>query len=45
VGGKKNPKLKCPNETCDFERSYDPDELLEESESNETRPAAGSATG
>lgn len=24
-GGKKAPKLKCPNETCDYERPYDPD--------------------
>ncbi|MBW1830318.1 MAG: hypothetical protein JRJ10_01260 [Deltaproteobacteria bacterium] len=45
MGGKKNPKLKCVNETCDFERPYDPSELLDESESQETPPAAGSAAG
>ncbi|MGB5696218.1 MAG: type I DNA topoisomerase [Polyangiales bacterium] len=45
LGGKKNPKLKCPNDTCDYERSYDPDELREQGESLEVPPAAGSATG
>jgi hypothetical protein len=45
MGGKKNPKLKCVNETCDFERSYDLSELLEEGESEEAAPAAGSAAG
>jgi DNA topoisomerase-1 len=45
MGGKKNPKLKCANETCDFERPYDPSELLDEGESQESPPAAGSATG
>jgi DNA topoisomerase-1 len=45
MGGKKSPKLKCVNETCGFERSYDPDELLEEDEARETPPAAGSAVG
>ncbi|MEM8609429.1 MAG: type I DNA topoisomerase [Myxococcota bacterium] len=44
MGGKKNPKLKCVNETCDFEQSYDPTELIE-SEGEESPPAAGSATG
>jgi len=43
MGGKKNPKLKCANETCDFERPYDPSELLDESESQEAPTAAGSA--
>jgi DNA topoisomerase-1 len=45
MGGKKNPKLKCANDTCDFERPYDPDELHDEEESEKTPPAAGSATG
>jgi len=45
VGGKKNPKLKCPNESCDFERAYDPDELSEEEETRESSAAAGTATG
>jgi DNA topoisomerase-1 len=44
-GGKKNPKLECVNETCDFERPYDPDELHDEEESRESPPAAGSAAG
>jgi DNA topoisomerase-1 len=45
IGGKKNPKLKCPNESCDFERSYEPEELTDEDEAQEAPPAAGSATG
>jgi len=45
MGGKKNPKLKCANETCDFERHYDPSELVDEGESQESPPAAGSAAG
>jgi len=45
MGGKKAPKLKCANETCDFERPYDPSELADEAESQESAPAAGSATG
>jgi hypothetical protein len=45
MGGKKNPKLKCANETCDFERPYDPSELADEGESEEASPAADSATG
>ncbi len=45
MGGKKNPKLKCANETCDFERPYDPDELTEEADAQEAPPAADSATG
>ena len=45
MGGKKNPKLKCVNETCDFERVYDPDELRDQEESADAPPAAGSATG
>lgn len=45
MGGKKNPKLKCANETCDYERSYDPDELLDESDGTEAAPTSGSATG
>jgi hypothetical protein len=47
-GGKKNPKLECVNETCDFERPYDPDELRDQEESEESQespPAAGSAAG
>ena len=45
MGGKKNPKLKCANETCDFERPYDPDELTEEGDAQQAPPAADSATG
>ncbi len=45
MGGKKNPKLKCVNETCDFERVYDPEEFAEGNESGESPAAAGSATG
>jgi hypothetical protein len=45
MGGKKNPKLKCANETCDYERPYDPDDLLDEAESEASTPTAGSATG
>jgi DNA topoisomerase-1 len=44
-GGKKNPQLECANETCDFERVYDPDELRDEEESQESQPAAGGAAG
>ena len=45
MGGKKNPKLKCANETCDYERPYDPDDLLDEAGSEASTPTAGSATG
>jgi len=45
-GGKKNPKLECVNETCDYERVYDPEELrAKEEEAEQSPPAAGSATG
>jgi DNA topoisomerase-1 len=45
-GGKKNPKLECVNETCDYERVYDPEELrAKEEAAEESAPAAGSATG
>jgi DNA topoisomerase-1 len=44
-GGKKNPKLECVNETCDFERVYDPDELRDREESRDSASAADSATG
>jgi len=44
-GGKKNPKLECVNETCDFERVYDPDDLRDAEESQDSPPAADSATG
>ncbi len=42
-GGKKAPKLKCANETCDFERPYDPDEegeVLTVTESGRAPPKA-----
>ena len=45
MGGKKNPKLKCANETCDFERPYDPSELADDGEPEDVSPAADSATG
>ena len=45
VGDKKNPRLKCDNETCDFERPYDPGELPDESDLQETPPTVGSAAG
>ena len=44
-GGKKNPKLECVNETCDFERVYDQDELRDREESRDSASAADSATG
>lgn len=46
-GGKKNPKLKCGNETCDFERDYDPDEFLEDEpeQAGARPPRAESSTG
>ena len=45
MGGKKSPKLKCVNETCDFERPYDPSELPDENASDEASAAAESAAG
>ena len=45
VGGKTNPKLKCANETCDYERVYDPDELFEEVGEEVAPRAAKAAAG
>ena len=40
VGGKTDPKLKCANETCSFERAYDLPEETDAEEGLRVPPAA-----